>query len=89
MNSVERVAKRTRELRVKHGLTQEELAGLADMSEKFLQQIESRRKKEIWVSTVERIAAAFSLELHEFFAPEVPAESTPAKRVISSRVHRK
>ena len=89
MNSVERVAQRTRELRQKHGLTQQELAEVADMSEKFLQQIESQRKKEIWVSTVERIAAAFSLELHEFLAPEVPEDSKLAKKVVSSRVHRK
>jgi transcriptional regulator with XRE-family HTH domain len=88
MNSVERVASRTRELRAKHGLTQQELAEVADFSEKFLQQIEAQRKKEIWVSTVERIAAAFSLELHEFFAPEVPEDSKLAKKVVSSRVHR-
>ena len=89
MNSVERVALRTRELRQKHGMTQQEFAEVADMSEKFIQQIEAKRKKEIWVSTVERIAAAFSLELHEFLAPELPTGSKPAKKVISSRVHRK
>ena len=89
MNSVERVALRTRELRQLHRMTQQELAEVADMSEKFIQQIEAKRKKEIWVSTVERLAAAFSLELHEFLAPELPAGSKPAKKVISSRVHRK
>lgn len=89
MNSVERVAIRTRELRQKHGLSQQELAEVADMSEKFLQQIEAQRKKEIWVSTVERIACAFSLELDEFFAPEVPEKSKPAKKVPSSKVHRR
>ena len=88
MNSVERVAIRTRELRLKHGLTQQELAEVADFSEKFLQQIEAQRKKEIWLSTVERLAAAFSLELHEFLGPTVPRNSKPAKKVISSRVHR-
>lgn len=78
-----------RELRQKHGLTQQELAEVADMSEKFIQQIEAQRKKEIWVSTVERIAEAFSLELHEFLAPEVQGKSKLAKKVPSSRVHRK
>lgn len=78
-----------RELRQKHGLTQQELAELADMSEKFVQQIEARRKKEIWVSTVERLASAFSLELHEFLAPRVPGKSKPARHVYRSRVHRK
>lgn len=89
VNSVERVASRTRELRHKHGLTQQELAELADMSEKFIQQIEARRKKEIWVSTVERIATAFSLGLHEFFSPRIPSKSKPAKHVYRSRVNRK
>ena len=89
MNSVKRVAQRTRELRQKHGLTQQELAEVADMSEKFIQQIEAQRKKEIWVSTVERIAAAFSLDLYEFFAPEALEHSKLAKKVVSSRVHRK
>lgn len=88
MNSVERVAQRTRELRLKHGLTQQELAEVADMSEKFVQQIEAKRKKEIWVSTVERIASAFSLDLYEFFAPDVPEHSELVKKVVSSRVHR-
>jgi transcriptional regulator with XRE-family HTH domain len=53
-------------------MTQQEFAEVADMSEKFIQQIEAKRKKEILVSTVERLAAAFSLELHEFLAPELP-----------------
>ena len=88
MNSVERVATRIRELRLKHGLTQQELAEVADFSEKFLQQIEAQRKKEIWLSTVERLATAFSLELHEFLGPTVPKKSMPAKKVVSSRVHR-
>ncbi|MBC2596465.1 helix-turn-helix transcriptional regulator [Ruficoccus amylovorans] len=88
MNSVERVAQRSRELRQKHGMTQQELAELADMSEKFLQQIESCRKKEIWVSTVERIARAFSLEAHEFLAPTLPTKSKPVRKVASSRVHK-
>ena len=89
MNSVERVALRTRELRQLHHMTQQELAEVADMSEKFVQQIEAQRKKEIWVSTVERLATAFSLELHEFLTPELPTGSKPAKTVISSRVHRR
>ena len=88
MNSVERVAARTRELRTKLGLTQQEFAELADMSEKFLQQIEARRKKQIWVSTVEQIAQGFGLELHEFFAPQIPANLRLTKKVISSRTHR-
>ena len=89
MDSVERVATRLRELRQRHGITQQELAEVADMSQNFLQQIEARRKKEIWLSTVERLAAAFCLELHEFLAPEAPPKTELAKKVVSSRVHRR
>ncbi|MDP0497655.1 MAG: helix-turn-helix transcriptional regulator [Verrucomicrobiota bacterium JB024] len=89
MNSVTRVGTRLRELRKRHGLTQQELAELADFNQNFVQQIEAGRKKEIWVSTVERLAAAFCLELHEFLAPELPAKTKLAKKVVSSRVHRR
>lgn len=88
MNSVERVAKRTKELRTQHRLTQQEFAEVAEMSEKFLQQIEACRKKQIWLSTVEQIARGFGLQLHEFLAPETPVKSKLAKKVASSRVHR-
>lgn len=88
MDSVERVATRLRELRLRHGITQQEMAEVADMSQNFVQQIEARRKKEIWLSTVERLAAAFRLELHEFLAPEAPTKTELAKKVPSSRVHR-
>jgi len=88
VNSVDRVRKRLRELRLKHGLTQQELAEIADFSQNFLQQIEAGRKKEIWLSTVERLAAAFSLEVHEFLAPELPPGSRPSRPRISSRVHK-
>jgi len=89
MNSVERVAKRTRELRKQHGLTQQEFAEIADMSEKFLQQIEACRKTEIWLSTVEKIATGFGLELDQFLAAEMPKISKLPKPAVSSRVHRK
>jgi transcriptional regulator with XRE-family HTH domain len=88
MNSITRVGARLRELRKRHGLTQQELAELADFNQNFVQQIEAGRKKEIWVSTVERLAAAFCLDLHEFLAPELPAKTKLARKVVSSRVHR-
>jgi len=87
VDSVDQVRKRLRELRQRHGLTQQELAEIADFSQNFLQQIESGRKKEIWLSTVGRLAAAFSLDVHEFLAPECPKNTRLAKKRYSSRVH--
>lgn len=87
VNSLDRVRKRLRELRLKHGLTQQELAEIADFSQNFLQQIESGRKKEIWLSTVERLATAFSLEVHEFLNFDSPKKTRLAKKSVSSRIH--
>lgn len=62
---------------------------MAEFNQNFVQQIEAGKKKEIWLSTVVRIASAFELELHEFLAPELPDETGLSKKVFSSRVHRK
>lgn len=85
---MDKIRRRLRELRLKHGLTQQELAEIAGFSQNFLQQIEAGRKKEIWVSTVERLAAAFGLEVHEFLAPVLSSPTRLAKRKVSSRVHK-
>jgi transcriptional regulator with XRE-family HTH domain len=84
---LEKVRFRLRELRKRHGLTQQEMAEVADFSQNFLQQIESGRKKEVWLSTVERLAAAFCLDVHEFLAPVCPDKTRLAKKKYSSRVH--
>lgn len=73
---------------MRHDLTQQELAEVAEFSQNFLQQIEAGRKKQIWLSTVERLAAAFSLEVHEFLAPKCPAKSQLRRQPVSSRVHK-
>jgi len=84
MNSVERVAIRTRELRLKHGLTQQELAEVADFSEKFLQQIEAQRKKEIWLSTVERLAAALAWNFTNFSLRTYQRNPTHPKKWLAA-----
>jgi len=84
------VAVRIRELRARFGLTQQELAELADISEQSIQKLESRSKKQIWLKTVEQLAAAFDLEAYELLSPELPHENARlARKVPSSRVHRK
>ena len=64
------------------------VAVVAGASQNFLQQIEAGRKKEIWLSTVERFAKAFSLEVHEFLAPQCPGNSKLSRKTVSSRVHK-
>jgi len=80
MNSIKKLAKRLKELRKYHDLTQEKFADIAGISYKFYQQIESGNKKQIWLSTIERLAVAYNLNVSNFLAPEFPSNSKPKKR---------
>ncbi len=64
--------RRLRELRDAHGLTQEAFAELAGMSYKYYQAVEAGRKKELRLSTLERLAAAYGIEVWELLAPPMP-----------------
>lgn len=86
MELIDLVAVRTRELRVKFNLSQQELAELSELS---IQRIEARKKKQIWLRTVEQLAAAFSLQVYEFLGPNMPSQARLSRKVASSRVHRK
>ncbi|MDR3229188.1 MAG: helix-turn-helix domain-containing protein [Puniceicoccales bacterium] len=74
VNMIPFIAARLRELRARHLFTQEQVAGAAGIGYKYYQLLESGRKKQIWVETVNRLAAVFQIELHEFFAPELAAK---------------
>jgi transcriptional regulator with XRE-family HTH domain len=82
-----KLAQRLRELRQRHGLTQEEFADVAGLSYKHYQQIESCRKKQLWLETVERLAAGFGLAAWELLSPNMPKDTKLAKEPRSSRVH--
>jgi transcriptional regulator with XRE-family HTH domain len=84
---LKKLSRRLRELRLRHGLTQEEYADIAGVSYKFYQQIESGRKKQVWLETVERLAAGYGLEAWEILAPQEPTKVTLAGVRRSSRVH--
>lgn len=86
LKHIEFIANRLRELRLRHGFTQQEFAELAGVGFKFYQQLESGHKKQIWLETVERVAAPYGLDLCEFLAPEMPKTSIKSK-VIESSVH--
>jgi transcriptional regulator with XRE-family HTH domain len=60
------------ELRKANGLTQEAFAELAGMGYKYYQAVEAGRKKELRVSTLEKLAAAYGIELWELLAPQAP-----------------
>ena len=85
--SLKLLAQRLRELRKRHGLTQEEAAGVCGISYKFYQQIEANRKKQIWLETVERLASGYGLAAWELLGPDMLKETKLAKVPRSSRVH--
>ena len=80
MNHILLVAKRIRALRIRHRLTQEECADVIGMEVSFYQQLESGRKKQMWVETVHRLASAFGLEAWQLLGPELPKKTVLRKK---------
>ena len=87
MSLLPQIASRLRELRLRHGLTQQEFAELAGVGFKFYQQLESGREKQIWLETVERLAAPYGLEPWQFLAPELPKDTHVELKIMESSVH--
>ncbi len=71
MPLAEFIAARLRELRARHGLTQEQAAALLGADIRWYQRLEMSAK-DVRVSTVDRLAAAFGLTAVEFLAAVVP-----------------
>ena len=61
-----RLALRVKELRKKHGYTQEKLAELADIDYKHIQLIEGKNPSNVKIDTLEKLAKAFRMSLSEF-----------------------
>ena len=78
MPLVEFIAARLRELRARHGFTQEQVAALLNADLRWYQRIELSAK-DVRVSTVDRLAAVYGLT-----APEFLAEHPPKTKVQSS-----
>jgi len=78
---------RLRELRKLQGLTQEQFAEAAGISYKWYQGIEAGRRSDLRLSTMERIADAYGIGVHQLLAPEMPR--VKLKRKPSLRHQRK
>jgi transcriptional regulator with XRE-family HTH domain len=70
--TLNRLLPRLKQLRLMHGLTQETFAEKAGLSYKYYQAVEAGRKRELRLSTLERLAAAYGLEVFQLLAPELP-----------------
>ena len=64
-DTAKRLLARVKQLREGRGLTQEAFAEKAGLGYKYYQSVEAGRKRDIRLSTLERLAAACGLELWE------------------------
>jgi transcriptional regulator with XRE-family HTH domain len=69
--------RRLRELRQRHGLSQEAFAERAGMSYKYYQAVEAGRKRELRLSTLEKLAAAYRIEVWQLLSPVGPKKTAP------------
>ena len=63
---------RLQALRIARGLTQEAFAEVAGFSYKYYQAVEAGRKRDLRLSTLERLARAHRLEVWQLLAPATP-----------------
>jgi len=80
----QRLIFRLRELRKLHDITQEQFSETAHFSYKFYQLIEIGRKCDLRLSTLERLAKAYGIEVHQLLAPEMPRTTFPKQNEASS-----
>lgn len=69
-------------MRKLHGITQEQFSELSGFSYKFYQLIEIGRKCDLRLSSLERLAKAYGIEVHHLLGPEIPKTRFP-KRIPS------
>jgi transcriptional regulator with XRE-family HTH domain len=71
------VAKRLRELRAQATLSQEQAAALVGVTFKYYQRLESGAVSGIRLSTIEKVAHAYGIDLTSFFARRSPKTRMP------------
>jgi transcriptional regulator with XRE-family HTH domain len=80
---------RLKELRKFHRLTQEAFSEQSGISYKYYQAIEGGHKRDLRLSTLERLAKAYGLELWQLFSPQLPrTRLAKMKRSRKSKVTR-
>ncbi len=77
---------RLKQLRQLRGVTQEEFAERSGISYKYYQAVEAGRKPDLRLSTSERLAKGFGIDVHELLAPEMPEVRRIKKRGGISRM---
>jgi len=80
-----RLLSRLKQLRQAHGLTQESFAEQAGLTYKYYQQVEAGRKQDLRLSTLERLAGAYGIEVYELLSPTPPKTKLKLQRRQSTR----
>jgi transcriptional regulator with XRE-family HTH domain len=75
---------RLRLLRERHDLTQEAFAELSGLGFKFYQAIEARRKTNLTLATLQKIANAHGIAVFELLSPEIPT-TKPTKKLLRAQ----
>ena len=83
----ERLRARLRDLRKLHGLTQEQFSEATGFSYKFYQLIEIGKKDDLRLSSLERLAAAYGIEVSDLLGRKLPKTKSP--RRIPAKFRRK
>ena len=78
--TLKRLLNRLKQLRKVHGLTQEQFAELTGISYKYYQAVEAGRKPDLRLSTLQRLASAYGIEVWQLLAPTQPKSKAPQKR---------
>lgn len=68
LTTAQKLAKRIKELRIERGWTQEEAAKRCGIKYKYYQEHEGSNPRDIRLSTMEKIAKGFSIELADLFS---------------------
>jgi transcriptional regulator with XRE-family HTH domain len=99
-NTATKLLARVKAFREAHGLSQEAFAEKAGLGYKYYQHVESGRRRDIRLSTIEKLAKACGLELWELLHPDTAPlvgeepgplgekTASPGKRRRKSKVER-
>ena len=79
--TLQRLLARLKQLRQQLGLTQEEFSDRFDLSYKYYQAVEAGRKRDLRLSTLERLAQIHGLEVWQLL---LPVADKPAKKALPS-----
>ncbi len=79
-STLKRLLNHLRQLRTGRHLTQEAFAEIAGLSYKYYQAVETGKKPDLRLSTLDRLAKGHGLELYELLSPTLPRTKAKARK---------